>query len=235
MVSAMLIELLPHRAGRARGTGLDLYSIDEESALDDRCVYQAIAPTSAERTCPAVGPRGQPGQPGPDQGSTLTDANLPAALTPFCLWTHPGPAGNGRGLSRLEFTIGPETPRHRIAPEAQLREHLFQSGALGNVAGKHPGLHDESAGADDHRQGHQRTVAALLLRAPVPGQRVAVRPAFEAGAGQVVERHRRSDGEQAHSQVEQVPLDLVPVPRLTHVAERPEVDVRHLAQGAAFD
>ncbi len=128
---------------------------------------------------------------------------------------------------------------HRIGAEAQLREHLLQGGALGDVAGEHPGLHDESAGIDDHRQGHQRAVAALLLRAPVPGQRIAGRAALEAGVGEVAEGHRRGQREQAHGLAEQVPLDRVPVteqpvrgPVQRHVAEHPEVDAEHLAQGA---
>ena len=95
------------------------------------------ATASAERTCPAAGPEGQTGQPGPARGSTLADVHLPAALIPRPLRTRQQPAGNDHEFARPEFAAGPGTrpapafrhgnrPRFRLNPGLQrIKKFLF--------------------------------------------------------------------------------------------------------------
>ena len=124
---------------------------------------------------------------------------------------------------------------------AQRPQHLRQRAALGDVAGEHPRAADEAARVQRQPQRQQRTVAALLLRAPARRLRHRRRATLEERVRQVVQRHRRRQAEQPRRPLEQPVLDGVAVrqqrvrrPAQPHRPHRLEVRVQQFPQGAAL-
>jgi len=65
-------------------------------------------------------------------------------------------------------------------------EHHWQRSAFRNVAGKRLGAAHKAAAVEYQAQCQQRTIAALLLRAPPFGLGIALCLALEIGIGQVI-------------------------------------------------
>ncbi len=105
----------------------------------------------------------------------------------------------------------------RLGRRVQGRRHGLRRAALGDVAGQDPGAAYEAAGVQHQAQREQRTVVALLPGMAAAGQRLPVRAALEARAGEVVQGDGGLQVEQVGGALEETRLDRVavaqPVPR----------------------
>ena len=127
----------------------------------------------------------------------------------------------------------------RLLGRSQIVEHLRQRLGFGGITLEQSRAAHEATAIEHQRQGDQRTVGSLFLRAPLGGFRVASALALEVGVGQVIQGDRFLEGEEAAHTGEQVIFDHRPVldqsvRGAVHPGERHrfEVDIDQLPQGA---